>query len=226
MNLTCPACGAPFSADDVHAELGIANCRTCRGVLDLRARDRPIDVPRPARFTVDESDGRLVIGWRWFQAKAILLLLFSIGWWSFLIIWYSSALRHPAENVLTLVFPLGHVAAGVAVAYWSLALLLNRTRVVADDGGLTVSHGPLPWPGKRLERTRLQQLFCETVQGSKGSVSFALVAVDVDGKRVRVLGGFDGADEPRWLEAAIEKRLDIRDRPVRGQLDPERPLVR
>ncbi len=217
--MSCPACGAPFSADDVHAELGIANCRVCRGVLDLRARDRPLALPRPARFVVDESDRRLVISWRWFQPRAIGLLLFCAVWWAVLINWYHRLLVRPPKDITLALFPIGHVAIGVVVLYWSVAMLINRSRIVADDFSLTLRHGPLPWPGKRLERSRLAQLFCETVQ-SKSSVSFALVGVDVDGKRVRLVGGFDEQDEPRWLEAALEKRLDIRNRPVPGELGP------
>jgi len=217
VNLTCPACGAPFSADDVHADIGVANCRVCRGVLDLRSRARALEMPRPARFALDESDGRMRIEWRWFQASKLAMIPFAIVWWVFLIFWYKTALAKPSQNWFALVFPLGHVAVGVSVLYSALANLVNRTRLVADDEGICVSHGPLPWPGKRFERARLIQLFCETVQG-KNSVTFALCGVDVDGKRVRVLGGFADADEPRWLEAALECRLQISNRPVAGEL--------
>ena len=217
VNLTCPACGAPFSADEVHADLGIANCRVCRGVLDLRARDRAIEAPRPARFVVDESDGRLIVTWRWFRVAGLALIPFAAVWWIFLFGWYQSALANPKGDLIAILFPIGHVAAGVAMLYAALTNLLNRTQIIADDGGLSVRHGPLLWPGKRVERASLSQLFCESVPG-KNSVTFALVAVDSDGKRVRLLRGFSDASEPRWLEAAIERRLQIRNRPVAGEL--------
>ena len=202
MNLTCPACGAPFSADDVHVRIGIANCRVCRGVLDLRARDRSAPAPRPTRFVVDESDGTLRIEWRWFRPSLVFVLPFAVVWWLFLIAAYS----HMRE-LKPMLLSLGHVAAGVFMLYVALANLLNRTRLVADDETLTVRHWPVPSPGKHLERGAIARLSCETV-GTK-SVTFALVAVDSDGKHVRIAGGFEDASEARWLKATLERRLKI-----------------
>lgn len=135
MNLTCPACGSPFSADDVHVELGVANGRSAS---------------RSTRAT-----GRTVIEWRWFRAARLVMIPFAIFWWGFLIAWYSSMLQHPAKSLMPILFPLLHVGAGVAVVYSILTNLLNRTRIVADDGGITVSHGPMPWPGRHIDRVRL-----------------------------------------------------------------------
>ena len=225
MNLTCPACGAPFSADDVHPELGIANCRVCRGVLDLRAPDRPIDRPRPARFSLDESDGRMVIEWRWFRTKNLAMIPFALFWCGFLFFWYQRALTNPRHDELALLFPLLHVGVGLWLVYGIASNLVNRTRIVADDGGITITHGPLPARGRRVERATLAQLFSETVRGNRGSISFALAAVDSTGKRVRLVRNFDDADEPKWLEAVLERRLGIRNRPVAGELDTERPIV-
>jgi len=64
MSLRCLACGAPFSDEDVHRERGVANCRMCRCARELR----PAEPPRPARFAIDESDGRMRIVWRWFRS--------------------------------------------------------------------------------------------------------------------------------------------------------------
>jgi hypothetical protein len=216
VNLACPACGAPFSADDVHLEVGIANCRVCRGVLDLRARDRPIAMPRPDRFSLDEADGALSIGWRWFRFGKLALIPFAVAWWAFLIFWYRGAMGR--ADLFALIFPIGHVAAGVAVVYMALANLLNGTLLRVDGEAVTVHHGPLPWRGnRRMLRQHIDQIYCRRDEHKNG-ISFAVVAIDVNTRRVDLVRGLPRADEARWLERTLEKALDLRDRPVEGEL--------
>ncbi len=48
---------------------------------------------------------------------------------------------------------------GAAIAYLVAASLRNRTTVVLEDGVLSVSHGPLPWPGaQRVDTRTIEQL--------------------------------------------------------------------
>jgi hypothetical protein len=224
MNLTCPACGAPFSADDVHPQLGIANCRKCRGVLDLRAADRPLDMPTPPRFTVEESNLGLTLSWRWFRATHLLMLLFTVAWWSFLVVWYRDALRD--HNTMAIVFPILHVGAGLYIGYTALTGLFNRTRIHVDCVGLlTVAHGPLPWPRPRpLRRDEVTQLYVQRVESrsrdDNGStsvtVTYTLSAIDDKGKLRKLVGNL-ALDDARYLEWRLERQLKIPNRPVEGE---------
>jgi hypothetical protein len=219
VNLTCPACGAPFSADDVHLDVGIANCRICRGVLDLRASDRPMQRPRPPRFHVEESDGRLSIAWRWFAPANLAMIPLLICWFGFLALFYADALSAPHNITPFLLIPLLHVATGIGLAYPTVANIVNRTRIVVAGDIVTVRHGPLPWWGNRtLVRSTITQLFCRRDTGNKGAISYALVAIDRSGTRIDLVRALQREDDVRWLEDTLERRIGIANKPVVGEV--------
>jgi hypothetical protein len=210
-NLACPICKAPFLADDVHANLGIANCRNCRGVLDLRQQARPLTAT-PRRFTVDDSDGYRV-SWRWFRWSNVGGLVFVVLWLAVLK-FNRLMLPHHDLRMEGFVF-LPFVA---VVGYIGVALVVNRT-VLRVDGArtLTSQHRPLPYRrGRRLERHRISQLYCRRHVGKKAT-SYSLAALDVDGKRFTLAADFEQLDDAKWLEARLEERLGIDNRPVEGE---------
>jgi len=219
MNLSCSHCGAPFAADDVHADLGIDNCRSCRGVIDLRARAQAIPLPRPQRFTVERAGSRLEIHWRWFQPQHLGLVLFAVAWNSFLYFWYHGAFHGKSHDLVMILFPLGHVAVGIGVAYSSVAHLLNSTSIVCDGNTLTIAYRPLPWRGSRtLEAAAIRQLFTRKVEGSKGSISYVLSAAMSDGTQLDLVRGTSDPAELRFLEQELEQKLGIVDQAVVGEL--------
>jgi hypothetical protein len=57
MSLCCPHCDAVLFTDDVHATLGFADCRRCRGIIDLRTRAQTLPMPwhAPRRLSPDRG---------------------------------------------------------------------------------------------------------------------------------------------------------------------------
>lgn len=173
--IVCTACGKRVPSRDVDLGSKLAKCE-CGEVFDItaQARGRPDrrELVPPPGLTVEVEGvplseesyrtaggpgGRRVLTRRWFAPRAIFLAFFCVAWDSFLVFWYAMAFgllgTGPTEvSVIMVVFPIAHVAVGVGLTYFTVALLLNRTTIVLDGPRAQVRHAPLPWPGS-LERS-------------------------------------------------------------------------
>lgn len=232
MSLACDSCRAPFTASDINQELGIATCRACGAVFDLRSRSRASDVPPrpyhrgriplPAKFKVDESPGVLKMSWRWFRAQTLFLLFFCVAWDSFLLFWYGIALTAKQTPWIMVIFPIAHVAVGVGLTYSTVASLFNTTVVEVGRDTLRVKHGPIPWRGNlKLAAEDVMQIFCDekVTRGKNGStVTYQVNAVLYGNRTVSLVSGLEDRQQALYLEQAIENRLRITDVPVAGEL--------
>lgn len=240
--LSCKSCGAAMRGDGFDRRLGVVVCAHCGAIFDLTRRaDREAVLPElpvapagkaaggarapvalPAGMVVDrQGPGRLAVRWRWFQWPALFLLFFAVAWDSFLVFWYGIVFTMPDVPWIMAVFPLVHVAVGVAITYTAVAKLLNRTTVDCDGMALRVRHGPLPWwPQPTVPVAALEQLYVErkVKRGKNGTtVSWNLLAVTRDHSGLPLVTGLDDLDQALWLEQELEDGLGIRDRPVAGE---------
>ncbi|HEY3449655.1 MAG TPA: hypothetical protein VGK67_25095 [Myxococcales bacterium] len=226
--LRCRSCGAALRAEDIHQDLAIAKCGYCHAIRDLAPRGdadpaarqlRP-QVPMPARFTLDRQGGRLVVEWRWSRATGIAVLIFSGLWNAVLAVSYRLMLASDVQPEAPL-FALPFVAVGLALSWFGLACLLNRTRIEVGGGVLGVRHFPVPWRRDReLAAAQIDQLFCreivnDTDEGT--SRSYQLIAVcKPDGRSLTLVSNLDEAQQALFLEQQVEGHLGIADRPVVG----------
>lgn len=230
MRLSCQSCFTPFQPADINAELGLASCRRCNAVFDLKARaaseEKPavsarVKVPLPPRFKVEEEPGVLRLSWRWFTMQTLLLLLFCIAWDSFLTFWYGIALTAKNTPWIMVVFPIGHLAVGVGLTYSTIASLFNRSIVEVGLDTLRVRHGPIPWRGNvSLSAEDVVQVFCEESSSrtrSGVSVRYSVNAVLHGNRTVRLLSGLEDRQQALYIEQAIERRLRIPDAVVPGE---------
>ncbi|MCA9050430.1 MAG: hypothetical protein KDA89_16955, partial [Planctomycetaceae bacterium] len=51
---------------------------------------------------------------------------------------------------IMVLFPIGHVAVGVCLTYYTLAGLLNKTEILITSDAVYVRHRPIPWRGNRV----------------------------------------------------------------------------
>ncbi|MCB9778938.1 MAG: hypothetical protein H6742_10275 [Alphaproteobacteria bacterium] len=226
-DLRCPDCDREVPLADVSMDRGVALCRHCSRVFGLdELLGAPPDegppselmaaVPPPAGVTVQERAGGLLVKRRWFHPQYLALLAFAVVWDSFLVFWYAQVLGAFAAGqgaLLPLLFPVLHVAAGVAITWSSIAHLLNTTTVEVRGGRIRVHHGPVPWSHPPMVPTaRLRQLFVVQKRGSKGAVSYEVHARLTDGTSEKLLSGLRELRQGRYIEKRIEAFLDIRDR--------------
>jgi hypothetical protein len=225
--LKCPSCAALLGERDLDAARGLAKCGHCGALMALpaasaapgtRARG---EVPLPARIQLEETLRGVVIRRRWFSPMYVVLIPFCLVWNAFLVFWYSKATDADAPWIFV-VFPLGHVAVGAYLAYFTLAGLMNTTEIAVEGGALAVRHGPMPWPGQRtLERDSVRQLYSKEKihRGKCGSHStYELWTALADGKAVKLAGVGGEADQALYLEQRIERALALPDQPVAGEL--------
>jgi hypothetical protein len=231
--LSCPSCGASFRASDIDKDLGIASCRACDAVLDLRSRSpadearldaltrpAPAAVPLPQKFQVSEAPGSLDVRWRWFTPAHLFLVVFALFWNGFMATWFTISFTQGAWEMAA--FGTLHAGVGVMMGWWALGGLVNSTHVSLGQGTLTVKHGPLPWPGNGTwKREDLAQLYGEenVSRGKNGTtVTWSLCAMLRDGRRVKLLKGLTEKAQVLWLESTLEKRMNIVDAPVTGEM--------
>jgi hypothetical protein len=224
-------------------DLAVAKCHSCNAVYDLSGRKgRGISVsaqqrpklvrakaPLPSRFKVKEEDGAPTrITWRWFSLVHIFFVFFCIVWDGFLVIWYGIAFVTDAP-LIAIVFPLFHVAMGVGLTYYTLTRLVNRTTIEVSRNQLTIRHGPLPWPGNLdVPGSHFTQLYGEEITTkNKGTTTYTynLIALDRDGRKVKLISGLPEKDQVLYLEQTLERRLGIEDTVVEGEVATRTPAA-
>lgn len=225
ISLKCPNCASPLKTEDWNQEQGLAKCSYCRSLVSMPATGRTLpfrprpQMPMPSGTTVEPTGGGILITRRWFSVIAFFLIPFCIVWDSFLIGWY--ALSGHAPLVFKL-FPIIHVAIGVGLTYLTLALIINRTWIKADNGVVSILHGPLPWRGNQvIPCADIDQLFCREIirQGKNGpSVSYELWAALRNGTTKRVLSTMLSDEQAIFIEQQLEKALGITDRAMAGEV--------
>lgn len=235
MQLNCEVCGAALRAEDVRLDIAVAKCHVCNAVYDLSGRkarglslptrEKALSRPKaalPSRFQVEEDGQTTRISWRWLSIQHVFMAFFCLAWDSFLAVWYGAALSTENTPLIALIFPIAHLAVGVGLTYSTLAGFLNRTRIEVNRVRLTIRHGPLPWGGNQeLPGRDLKQLYgVEVSRTSKGNTTrtYDLMALDREGRQVKLLSGLDEKDQVLYLEQALERRLGIEDAPVDGEI--------
>jgi hypothetical protein len=236
MQLSCEVCHAPLRPEDVRLDIAVAKCHSCNAVYDLsgrKARGLPASsqarpkltrakAPLPSKFKVEDDGGATRITWRWFNPlQHIFMLFFCIAWDGFLVMWYGIAFAAGGPLIMK-IFPLVHVAVGVGLTYSTITGFLNRTTVEVSRTRLTIRHGPLPWVGNRdVPGRQFTQLYGEeTAKTNKGSTTYTydLIALDREGRKIKLLSGLTEKDQVLYLEQTLERRLGIEDEPVAGEV--------
>jgi hypothetical protein len=120
---------------------------------------------------------------------------------------------------MALLFPIGHIAAGVGISYLALANFVNSTSIEVASGELKVVHRPLPFPGARTLRSGdIRQLFCVERRGKRGGRTFAVMARLASDREVTLVSGLTNDREARFIEQQIESRLGLMNQSVTGEL--------
>ena len=242
LTLECPSCGAraAYSAGD-----SVLRCEYCGNQhifrlptghgftgsaqpLNPGARVEPsrrLLVPRPREVTLQKDGDQFILRSRWFNTKYIALAFFCNAWHAFLCFWYSMAFGGSGAPWIMFVFPVAHVAVGVGMTYYTLAGLLNVTRLKVDREQFAVQHDPVPWPGEvKTPTNTLEQLYCKekSHSGESGTTyTYQLCAVLKDGRKLDLVSGLDSADIAIFLEQQIETWLRIPDEAVAGAVTLE-----
>jgi len=238
----CTQCGAAFRDADIDVRGRTATCRFCGAVTELPPESVPEQplpaaqpavasvrpkVPRPNSIALDQTSSGIRMTYRWFTPMLIFLACFCVAWDGFLVVWYSIGIGGAFigaprfVSLLFMLFPIGHVAVGVALTYYTLAGFLNRTLVDISQDELRVWHGPVPWKGNKLiPVAELDTIFSTIKLGGSQKTQglFCVSALLKDGRTETLLSGLPSAQEPRYIERTIEEFLGLQHHAVAGEL--------
>lgn len=158
---------------------------------------------------VKRGDGGFQIIWRWWNVRRFILgTLLYMGSAAFLLI---------DDPIFRSVNPFSILLAGMPLwgVYLNSALLLNSTLITADGEFLRVSHGPVPWFGRRevaVKDIAGLHAGCETHTGLFSNAkmrTFRLWAKLAGGERqVLVNGPIDGY-QAEAIKEVLERHLGI-----------------
>ncbi len=224
MQLWCRKCEAAIIAENVDVERLIARCHKCHTLfsfadnlekpLGKRAKNQLRFMPDGIDIMLIEEGVRLTVPW--YHSQVLTMTYFAVGWLAFVL--FSSMTSLPG------VIHFFYALVSLWLLYSVLAGFLNKTLIEVNDQFLTVSHGPLPYPGRRFRQNQIRQVYCkEKIAYSKGwpTLSYDLRVILQSDKHVALVTGVEESDYVLYLEQEIERHLKIKNRPIRGQLRPD-----
>lgn len=177
------------------------------------------------KINVEKGFNEITITFKWFQAIHIFLLFFFIAWDSFLLFWYFAIPTGDGISIIFMIFPLVHVAVGVAGTYFVLAGFLNKTTIRLTKSTLKMAHRPLPWIGgnKEIDIRNVTQFYVKQkiTQNSKGAdqISYQLRYLDnnKNDKNLIPKGITLESEDVQQIERLFEEFLGIKDFHVHGE---------
>lgn len=174
----------------------------------------------PGRMRLAEDDEGMLITYRWFKAKYLLTLLLTPVFAYFLVRSTYVAgdfedLQVPAALVLIV---------ALLVVYYSLARLLNSTRLRVTEDRILVQNGPVPLLRNReLQKTDVVQLY--VTRHSVGHryymavTRYQVMALLRDRDELTLVRGLASAEQGWFIEKKIESFFNIMDIPMSGEVD-------
>jgi hypothetical protein len=133
-------------------------------------------------------------------------------------------------KIVSVIFPLGHVAVGLGLGYFSLSGFLNRTIVRASPEQLTVRHRPLKWIGEHtLHPDSVEQLYVQerVNRSNKGTrITYEVHAMLSGQRSKKLVSGLSGPEQAVFIVQQVEKHLGIKHLPVPGEYQPSIQVLR
>lgn len=186
--------------------------------------DQASSAQRPIDTTVlqIQRGTSLIITKRWFDSRSIGMIIFAVVWTTFAVWFTWTWLTHMGSRPLLPIDPdpahailVIHLSVGIAMLYWSIAGLFNRTGLTISRDKISVRHGPVPWRGNgEYLLANLQALKVQRASWGRGKApnvvyKHELHATMRDGKNKKLIGGFDTREQALSVQQEIERYLKI-----------------
>lgn len=196
----------------------LSECPHCARPLMPVEMTRQLDPAPPPPGLVNESgDGEFRVSWHHRGPELVFLTVWLAIWDSVCLIFVSVGVAAALQGQLAglAVFLIPHVWIGVAVTYFYLGGLLNRTRLCCDGRQLRVWCGPLPFPGtnRQVNAAGINQLYVVSHPGKQ--TNFSLEARCDSGDQTVIKKA--SLATCRYLEQELERFLKIANQTVYGE---------
>jgi hypothetical protein len=178
--------------------------------------------PIPKNLDLIAGFDDITIRRKWFSLKVIPLAIFAIVWDGFLVFWYSAAFGNDETPLVMILFPIGHIAAGVGITYYVLASFVNKTDITVSPQSIRVRTYPMKWLGdKTISIAEIKQLYTtEKIRRHKNGVSitYTVSVMTNENREKKLLGGLDTKAQALFIEHEIEKIIGIENSAVVGEV--------
>jgi hypothetical protein len=157
---------------------------------------------------------------KWFGWHVIFLTAIVIFYAGFLFMSYSKGPEGGNPMAFYFEFIL-QVAVGIGLAYYAVAGWLNRTHILVGQGKIAIQHRPIHWLGnKKLNVSDIKQLYAKVVVGGRSgiSVTYEVHAATRSGRSIKLVTGLGNSEQAVYIEQEIEKYLNIKNIPVKGEI--------
>jgi len=228
----CSNCEVLVPAGDINIKTMTGKCVACDHIFDISSplTHNNSPPPRPKNISIESGPAddlsvatkninpyfdygdSLHLKFRWFTPAIFMLIFFCIAWDSFLVFWYWAAFTQPNTPLMMIIFPIGHLAAGVGLTYGTIASLLNTTHVFISQHVVTIKHGPVPWwANKEINVKDIRKLMIEksntTYQNNRTLSTFKIMA-DVNGEEKQLLTRLEHA-HARYIAYQLAKQIKV-----------------
>lgn len=164
----------------------------------------------PEGLDVLRQGEAVVIRRSWRTWTVLPLFFFLVFWFGFLGFWYYHAFTHRNTPLATFLFPLLHVAAGVALGYFAICSLVNQTDVIISTSRVRCVTGPLPWWGNRdMPSGDIRGVAVRVRSGNRGAQWYALMYVDAANKEHTLLRSTPRQEQAEFIAASIRDILGL-----------------
>jgi hypothetical protein len=240
--LRCHTCEKLLHSKNTHRDLGGALCSRCRAVFDLpndsetvkeeqrQALRRPVEkLPEHFRL-VDEPGVGLRLSWRHIGHAQLRSVMFCVLWFGGLAAGYTQGFPGGELTGTILLCTIIYLAIGALLTYVVLARFFNTTNLVVSSSELRTDHSPIPWPGIHpIPRREIKQVFCRqrsrTRRKNRVHFTYDVYIQCTDGTEQILVEGLIHANQAIFIEQLIERRLELVDTGVEGELALMAPPV-
>jgi hypothetical protein len=221
----CPNCSALVPAEDINISALLGKCAQCDHLFrlpmaDLPAASAPTLPTAEARPSCPSGivhdvgmGGELYIRRSWFTPALFFLLFFCVAWDGFLVFWYTIAIFGKAAkgggDWMMILFPLGHVAVGVGLTYFTLAGFFNKTQILVDRDELFLKHGPIPWWGnRRVAVEDIQGIELDPGAVTNGQQQYGVSVHHADGRQIVLLSSLP-IRQAEYIAYVVAEHLQV-----------------
>ena len=173
---------------------------------DTQVPRPPAPPSRPLRLETNEFGPAKEWRWRWWSRHYVWMILMAPVMIGLTLLWFcfvaaDDMAKGGAEGLKVIFVGLVIFGMGIGFGYVALAGIRNTTTVRHAPGVLEITHRPYHrfFGGGRWATGTFTALRFEVVHGSKGSVSYRLMAERSDGKPVKLLSDPNERDLLRFL---------------------------
>lgn len=217
MQLTCPSCAEPITAEHINIQQMTAVCPACHTVFKFDAPEEKAKrrkVKQPDNVTVNDDDGRLRLSFRTNfrldRSEAFIGGAIGSVMTSFIALLVTE--KYFTSDIPFLV-PIMIGVITLSMYYWLALTVLNKTHIEMDERKITVARKPLPNLSQHsVDLSGVVAIRCEetvlSAEQGYDTPRFRVFAETVDGRHRTIITDLT-EDYAYFVQQRLQEQLHI-----------------